>query len=286
MTATGRPKNERCLSFNTVAAGVEKRTSRARWKFCNKTLSATSKNMDTHLRNCKKVSRIIGALQSESDPTSEKRQVLVPWTPTGEAGSAIFISEGPPNLIVSKTTSSDRTRIEQFLGIAMHLSAISVVFWNVQIGLHFSKNAMRRDESLSQRSSAVCYLITHRNVRWIMFHQKSNEKVAERSVLMVWPTEFPNQSLMWLWIFHILIISNIYHPTWNEQFQQTWLQKSKKKSKKVIIQTRPGPPHSFPIHVAPWETTEKIDRQQSSDVGLWMRISLYTQSLNGSWQDL
>ena len=62
---TGRPEHERWQHFEKAPIGIGKKTKRARCRYCKSTVSATSRNMDAHLRNCSKVKRTLGALVDE-----------------------------------------------------------------------------------------------------------------------------------------------------------------------------------------------------------------------------
>lgn len=74
-TATmGRPQSLRWKYFTKVSAPKNMKKKRAKCKFCCRTVSASSQNMDTYSRNWSEMSRTIGALlkplQSSQDSVS------------------------------------------------------------------------------------------------------------------------------------------------------------------------------------------------------------------------
>ena len=133
---TGRPEHERWQHFEKAPIGIGKKTKRARCRYCKSTVSATSRNMDAHLRNCSKVKRTLGALVDEINIADQGSQTTA--NNSNSNGNQLSTSSsvnkiGPlSSLIIRSTSEEERMKIDNLFSIAVHTNATPFSFFDEQ----------------------------------------------------------------------------------------------------------------------------------------------------------
>lgn len=135
----GRPKSQRWALFQKVAPSNGMKTALARCVFCSSTVSATSKNMDTHYRNCTKVKRTVGALIEEDHVQPIAPQNDVPGVPPSVGSPSISINaasctsntSGPLSYMITNTMNETKKQnLNILFANAMNANATPFSFFD------------------------------------------------------------------------------------------------------------------------------------------------------------
>lgn len=125
----GRPQSLRWNYFTKVNAPGNMKTKRAKCKFCGRTVSASSQNMDTHARNCTEMKRTLGALLEEPQKSQQSVSPTVA-TETQSASHTPAPLKGPLSSIATNNVSSSRRdELNVLFAKAIHETATSFSFF-------------------------------------------------------------------------------------------------------------------------------------------------------------
>lgn len=138
----GRPEAARWQFFTKLAPPSGMKTKRAKCNFCGASVSATSRNMDCHYRNCKSVIRSLGALvateknsRHSSSPSNVKDKDS--GAPTHESNSKNL---GPLSTFISnKLSATKKAELNFLFSREVHGTATPFSFFDNHIWYDFFK---------------------------------------------------------------------------------------------------------------------------------------------------